>query len=229
MTAVVVIEAVVIALLLILVAGLLRSHAEILRQLHQLKGHEGGSGSAGSEPPPSTRLEKAPLTQLVGTDPRGAPRTIGLEHGSGNTLLAFLSSGCVSCQGFWEELGRDHDTPTPDTRVVVVTKGAQSESPSRIGELAPQDVPLVMSDDVWDQFRVPLTPYFLLIDGQGRVLGEGSAATWKRLLKLFRRAVADAQNPAHLDTRNREKFTDTRLSDAGIDSDNPSLYDSPIE
>ena len=36
MTALVVLEGVVILLLLILVAGLLKSHAEILRQLHRL-------------------------------------------------------------------------------------------------------------------------------------------------------------------------------------------------
>lgn len=229
MTAVIVIEAAVIVLLLILVAGLLRSHAEILRQLHQLSTHGDGLETTRPRTPPATKLEMVPTAQISGTDPGGALRTVSLQHGRGNTLLAFLSSGCLSCQAFWEALKGDFDTPTPDTRVVVVTKGPASESVSRIGELAPQQVPLIMSDEVWDQFRVPATPYFLMVDGQGRILGEGSAASWRRLLRLFRRAVADAQHPAHLDTRSREEYTDSRLSGAGVESEDPTLYQNPVE
>ncbi|MGH9223505.1 MAG: hypothetical protein ACRD2W_06890, partial [Acidimicrobiales bacterium] len=62
MTVVVLIEAVVIALLGLLVVGLLRSHAEILRKLHDLEaGTVAGGEVAGGEPVPSHRAAGAAL------------------------------------------------------------------------------------------------------------------------------------------------------------------------
>ncbi len=229
MTAVVVIEAVVIVLLLILVAGLLKSHAEILRQLHRLGATEDQIGAGPAASHPSTGLTHAPATEISGVDPLGAVRVVTIDHGRGSTLLAFLSSGCASCQVFWDELGGDHDLPRPDTRVVIVTKGSSSESPSRISELAPEGMPLVMSDKAWDLFRVPVAPYFIHVDENGVVVGEGSATSWARLLKLLRRAEADSRHPARLDTREREHFTDTRITGAGIDPGDPALYDNPLD
>ena len=46
MTALVIAEAVAIALLALLVAGLLRSHAEILKALHELRGGQSAEGQA---------------------------------------------------------------------------------------------------------------------------------------------------------------------------------------
>jgi hypothetical protein len=70
MTAVIVIEGVVILLLAVLVAGLLKSHAEILRQLNALGATEDGSVTVGSAQtrPRTTGLEKAPTTSLTGVD-----------------------------------------------------------------------------------------------------------------------------------------------------------------
>jgi hypothetical protein len=228
MTAIVVIEAIVILLLLILMAGLLKSHAEILRQLDRLGVGEDVPDGNMSPAWKGTGMEKAPTTQLSGVDPQGSARVVTLGHGRGSTLIAFLSSSCASCQVFWEKLNGDYELPTPDTRVVIVTKGAGSESPSRISELAPKGLPLVMSDDTWDLFRVPLTPYFLLVDGDARVLGEGSATTWDHLLGLFRRSVADAEHPTRLDTEDRRRFSDERLTGSGIEPGDPALYDNPL-
>jgi hypothetical protein len=223
-TAVVVIEAVVIALLLVLVAGLLKSHAEILRQLHRLE-----ETSGPGRPQTGIEFETAPISQIAGVDPHGTPRVIDLSNGRGNTVLAFLSSGCASCHAFWERLARDHDLSIPDARLVVVTRGAASESPSRIAELAPIDVPVIMSDDAWDRFRVPMTPFFLMIDPDIRVVGEGSAAGWKQLLRLLRQSIADSQHPARMDTVGRERFTDDNLGRSGVTPDDPSLHENPLE
>ncbi len=229
MTAVVVIEAVVILLLLILVAGLLKSHAEILRQLDRLGADESGLTRIESANPKGIGLEKAPITQLSGVDPQGSARVVTLEHGRGGTLIAFLSSGCASCQIFWEELSGDFELPIPETRVVIVTKGPAGESPSRISELAPKAIPLVMSDDVWDLFRVPLTPYFLHLDGEARVLGEGSASSWDRLLGMFRESAADARHPRQLNTEERHLHIDSRLAESGIEPGDPTLHENPLD
>jgi hypothetical protein len=230
MTAVVVVEGVVIVLLAILVAGLLKSHAEILRQLHALGVSEDGSMSIGTPQtrPRTTGFEKAPATTLTGVDLGGGAISVSLEHGRGNTLLAFLSSSCLSCQGFWEEFRGDFDLPTPDTRTVIVTKGPSSESPARVRELAPTRLPLIMSDEMWDTFRVPMTPYFLLVDGDGLIIGEGAASSWRHLLGLLRQSAADAGDPVHLDTEGRRQFTDIQLRGAGIEPGDPSLYENPI-
>ena len=231
MTAVVVIEGLVIVLLAILVAGLLKSHAEILRQLDALGASEDGSVTVGSPQtrPKTTGFEKAPATTLTGVDLSGGAVTVSLEQGRGNTLVAFLSSGCLSCETFWSEFQGDFDLPTPDTRTVIVTKGPESESPSKVRDLAPPRLTLLMSDETWDVFRVPMTPYFLLVDGSGMVVGEGAASSWRHLLGLLRQSAADAANPIHLDTGSRLQLTDAQLLDAGVQPGDPSLYENPLE
>jgi hypothetical protein len=234
MTAVVVIEAVVIALLAVLVAGLLKSHAEILRQLHALGAAEDGSVAAIGTPstrPKTTGFERAPTDELVGVELSGAARSMSLTHGRGNTLIAFLSSGCASCQVFWREFAGDFELPTPDTRTIIVTKGPDSESPSKVAELAPEQIPLLMSDETWDTFKVPMTPYFLFVDGDGLVIGEGAATGWRHLLGLLRQSTADTDgaSPVTLDTEGRAHFTDVQLRQAGVEPGDPSLYQDPLE
>lgn len=231
MTAVIVIEGVVIVLLAVLVAGLLKSHAEILRQLNALGAGEDGSVTVGSPQtrPKTTGFEKAPASTLAGVDLGGSAVSVSLEQGRGNTLLAFLSSGCLSCETFWREFNGDFDLPTPDTRTVIVTKGPGSESAAKVRELAPSRLQLLMSDEMWDTFRVPMTPYFLLVDGAGMVIGEGAASSWRHLLGLLRQSAADAASPIHLDTGERLQFTDTQLRSAGVKPGDPTLYENPLE
>jgi hypothetical protein len=227
MTALLVIEGIVILMLLILVAGLLKSHAEILRQLHRLGASVDRSDTP--RPPGVSTFGVASADRVVGTDLSGAERTVSLTNGRSPTLLAFLSSGCATCRSFWEELHHSPEPPLPGTRTVVVTKGTASESPGKLRELAPTDITLLMSDEYWDRFRVPVTPYFLLVDREGNVLGEGSARNWDHLLGLLRQSISDTPNPAHLDTTEREEFTDSRLRDSGIQPGDDSLYRNPID
>lgn len=227
MTAVVVIEGVVIALLVVLVAGLLRSHAEILRQLDRL-----GAGEDSSSPiaaPRARTFAEAPVKSISGIDPAGAERMISLDHGRSPTLLAFLSSGCASCQTFWTELAEDPKPPLPDTRMVVITKGPDAESPAKVSDLAPAGTEVIMSSEAWDEFRVPLTPYFMLLDPEARMVGEGSALSWEQLLGLLRRSAADNPDPARLKTSERARFTDEQLAQSGVEPGDPSLYENPME
>jgi len=229
MTAVVVIEGVVIVLLLVLVAGLLRSHAEILRQLERLGAGEDTALAVASPRPRTVGFDEAPMKTVAGLTPRGAERAITLDHGRNPTLLAFLSSGCASCQVFWTTLGGEPEQPIPNTRTVIVTKGSDGDSADKIAGLAPEGVDIVMSSEVWDTFRVPLTPYFMLLDPDARVIGEGSALTWDQLVGLLRQAAADTPNPAHLGTAERAHFTDTQLAQSGVQPGDPSLYENPLE
>lgn len=253
MTAVVAALVVVVSLLSILVAGLLRSHATILRRLHDLDGGAdldpgvsvragaplnaapGRSTGAprttrvvprtdGTVPAPDPNVPDGRLAaDIAGTDPDGdavGVRVVEVEH---DTVVVFLSSGCGSCRSFWEDLA----TPRlpPGTRLIVVTRGADGESPSAIRELAPPGATVIMSSQVWDDFRVPGSPFVVLVDGpSGRIVGEGTAASWGQVLELFLQAGGDQASGKASADRRREQELDRLLLSSGIAPGDPSLY-----
>jgi hypothetical protein len=197
------VETVLLVLLVVLVAALLRSHAEVLRRL----GPEDAAAPAPPLPsrPPVRADARAP--ELTGATPAGD--AIKLALNGTPTLLAFLSSGCTSCRGFWETLG-DGRLPA-DLETVIVTRGADREQRTRLRSLAGERVPVVMSSRAWEDYRVPGTPYFVLVES-GEIRGEGAATTWDALASL----VADAIE--------EQRGLDERLAAAGIGPDHPSLY-----
>lgn len=221
MAAVLVIQTVAIVLLGMLVAGLLRSHAEILRQLHSLGAGTDPDGAAGvtSALPAPVRRGASTGFDLSGTTPNDEGARIGVVGARQSTLLAFLSSGCLTCADFWNAFAADDRLAVPGgARLVVVTKGPEIESPSRIGELSPRAFPVVMSTDAWLEYQVPHTPYFVYVDGpSGRIVGEGSAQTWSQVVSLWSQAVAD-------DAGKGEARADRELLDAGIHPGHESLH-----
>lgn len=208
---------VVVALLAVLVVGLLRSHATILRQLHEL----GGGAEAGHrhDHEPAPPIEVAPgdphpvnpapgvapprdadgAHDIVGMVPAGGTTTVGLSGRDHPTLLAFLTSGCGTCLEFWGALAdpAERSLVGADTRIVIVTKGPERESVTDVARLAPAGLTTVMSTEAWEDHEVPVAPYFILVDGPtGGVAGEGAATTWEQLSGLLGRAVADMSEAA---------------------------------
>ncbi|HSM43616.1 MAG TPA: hypothetical protein VK969_01225 [Acidimicrobiia bacterium] len=226
MTAVVIIEAVVIVMLLILVAGLLKSHAEILRRLDRLGAAADSADHESPQQPRTSGLGRAPTDEIIGIEPGGSAVSASLSPRTGETLLAFLSTGCASCQVFWEEFATHPALLATDARPIIVTKGSGAESPPKVAQLAPPEIRVVMSDEAWDEFKVPLTPYFMLVGGDGGIIGEGSATNMDRLLDLLRGSADDS--PVRMSTRQRERFTDDRLSSSGVEPGDPSLYEDPL-
>jgi hypothetical protein len=260
----------VVALLGVLVVGLLRSHADVLRALHDLGIGEdqlAGTGTAASDDegavrarrPPSTRAGADPgirtvpgvaspgegsalgrLSDIDGVDPHGGAVRIGLRGAASPTLLAFLSTGCSTCHDFWRAFGTDEVDAVPGTgtRIVVVTRGPGDESPAAVAELAPDRVTTVMSTAAWDQYDVPVSPYFLLVDGARGVVGEGASASWAQVVDLLGKAAADAgltlDGRARVTRRDllagngrgaeRERRADRELAAAGIEPGSPALY-----
>lgn len=226
MTALVIIEGIVIALLIVLVAGLLRSHAEILARLHALD----GGGETASRPTDGLQINRratgtAPEA-LTGVTPDGSSAAVALHHSRGFVLLAFLSSGCTTCRPFWAELA-EAEMPGADVRPVIVTKDPSEESPGRIADLAPSGIPTVMSSETWDAFRIPVSPYFVLVEAaRGSVVGEGAAGTWEHVRDLLTAAMADAGHGSG-GTAARVRRTEETLDTAGIRPGDPSLYRNP--
>ncbi len=245
MLALVVVEGVAILLLGLLVAGLLRSHAEILRALHELGASlDPDADRARTAGPASVQIgarrpvdADATAYDIAGTTLNDDVAALAIVGSSHHTLLAFLSSGCGTCARFWEAFG-DRGLVVPgNARLVIVTKDADEESEARLRELAPDAVTLVMSSAAWEHYRVPAAPYFVYVDGTaGRVVGEGSAASWRQVADLMQQAIDDAGvRPARADrlpvvggaADGREARAERDLLAAGITPGHPSLYAAP--
>jgi len=225
-------ETLLLVLLTALVVGLLRSNAEILRRL----------GSEHTEPVDPALLDASraperraqPAASIVGFSAVGDAVKILLAPGGPTTVVAFLSSGCSTCASFWDGFSTDRgqDLP-PGMRRVIVCKGAEAEQPALLDELAPPAVPVILSSQAWEDYQVPGTPYFVLVDGDsGRVAGEGTAASWMQLTSLVRDAGRDhghlggaATAPAErVRAADRSVVVDEALERAGIVAGHPSLY-----
>ncbi len=268
MVALAIVLSVVVLLLAVLVAGLLRSHADILKALHDLGvgvgepgaigGHAGddhrhhGAGSGPEHagpvrvpltigPPLPGERNATSAPPVAGMTPRGDALAITVTGGDNLTLLAFLSSGCSTCAGFWQAFRTPDELGLPlGTRLVVVTKGPELEIPAEVAAQAPAGLPVVMSTDAWSDYEVPGSPFFVLVDGaSGRRIGEGVANHFHQVVELVRRAESDAR-VFHigsksrglldgLDGPERELDNDRELIDAGILPGDPSLYPSSLD
>lgn len=226
MTALDGVQVAAIALLGVLVVGLLKSHAEILRQLHEL-----GAGrveEAGRAVPVDLSLggpNGAAAHDLAGRTPAGEAAVVAVLGATDDTLLAFLSSGCLTCAGFWEALGAGGDLGLPaPMRVVAVTKDPGEESEPAIRELSAGQT-VVMSTQAWFDYEVPGSPYFVHVKATtGRVAGEGTASTWEQVVSLVSRAAADATRTRAGARSQAESRIDQELAAAGILPGDPSLY-----
>jgi hypothetical protein len=228
MTAVLITEGVAILLLAVLVVGLLRSHADIMRALHEL-----GMGEpvTATGTPRRRHQHQAPSREgaspdISGTSLTGSALQVGITGTSHATLLAFISTGCSSCMGLWDGLragvGR---IGAHDTRLVVITKGPEAESESRLRELAPEGISLIQSTEAWTDYQVPVSPYFVLVDGpSGAVIGEGSAGSWGQVSSLMSQALADAAVGRRGRLDDGELRADAELRRAGILPGDSSLY-----
>ena len=89
-------------------------------------------------------------------------------------LLLFLSSICHGCQDLWAGVAELRDVIPDDFRIVVVTRGPESENATAIGELAQPGTEVVMSTQAYADYRVAGPPFMAVIAG-GLVKTEGVA------------------------------------------------------
>lgn len=227
MTALLVAQGLATVLLAVLVVGLLRSHADILRALHKLGVGEDFEHTHSAAATPQVRLNDNPPADIAGQSLRGSTVQVGVSGTEGKTLLAFLSTGCSACLTLWDDLGNDPTGGITGARLVLVAKGPEEESQGRLEELAPSGVSLVQSTQAWHDYGVPVTPYFVLVDGpSGDVVGEGSATSWSQVRSLMQQAGADLaakRDPGHVH-RSGDLDADEELRNAGIGPGHPSLY-----
>lgn len=242
MLALVIAEAVAVALLAVLVVGLLRSHAEILRALHGLGidldpagGHAGPADPtaplSGSRPlpPPITLPDDARAHDVAGERLDGSQVAMAVTGTDHDTLLLFLSATCGSCQPFWTSL-RAGAVP-PGRRVLAVAQ--EHDHRSRLVDLAGPDVDVILSDTAWRDYAVPGAPHAVLVHGPtARIIGEGTANSLDQLLSLLdqanqNRPQAPSGNPWTAGRDNAQRV-DAELARAGIGPGHPSLSPQPL-
>jgi len=235
-TVLLVLLSVVVTLLVVLVLGLLRSHAEILRALHglgvDLDPHAAPSAPVVAMRPEGPRSSRE-AADIAGVTPDGDAASFTLVGAEDPTMLAFLTTGCASCASFWSAFADAHLAVPGGARLIAVTKGPEAESPARLGKFAPADVPVLMSSAAWEAYDVPVAPYFAYVDGEsGAIVGEGAANTWEHVVSMCEQAIADAGLPPKRGRRRRQRpdgaareaRVDSTLRGVGIDPGHPSLY-----
>jgi len=243
--AVLIIQSLVVAVLALLVAGLLRSHAEILRRLGlrtdplKVEDSEGGPGDRVSAQLPPLREDVTPSHDISGTTLRGDPVKLSVSRQGRGTLLAFLSSGCSTCQGFWSTFQSTGGPPLLPSavRLIVVTRDRSHENLGRLKDLAPGDLTLVMSSKAWTDYDIPGHPYFIYVDGStGLIHGEGSGERWEQVMSLLSDSLTDhdaassfeGYEAAQQERRNsrqiRMEKEDRELLESGIGPEHSSLY-----
>lgn len=219
------VQGVALALLGVLVVGLLRSHATVLRALDEL-----GAGRDAQPEPVTFRRSEGAASDVAGVGPDGEVVAVSVAAGSEPVLLAFLSAGCATCEPFWNELGSGTLADQLSMRTVVVTLGPDEESPTRVGRLASADLVTVMSSDAWRDYEVPGAPYFVVVDPATRhIIGEGQALAVDQLRSFLADAEADVtwsaeRAPKAAADLAREKRVDRELLAAGIVPGDPQLF-----
>jgi hypothetical protein len=257
MIALVLILTFVVLLLGILVAGLLRSHADILKALHDLGAGVGDPAASDADGHAhDARPVQVPFTMgpqlpgerdsvsaptIAGVTPTGDALAMAVTGHDTLTLIAFLSSGCATCAGFWEAFQRPGELGLPDgIRLVVVTKGPEMEIPAEVQARSHNRTPVIMSTEAWADYEVPGSPFFVLVDGKaGRRIGEGVANHFSQVAELVRRADVDVRafGPGSrsrafadgLDGPARESANDDELLAAGIHPGHHSLYPRSLD
>ncbi len=246
MTALVVGLTVAVAVLGLLVAGLLRGYADVVRALHQMgvnldpaapAGASVGPVSVGAPTvrPTPARPDATDLIDLTGTTPSGDAISLAVTDVTHDTLIAFLSSGCATCRGFWDAFRTGAVEVPGGARLIAVTRGPDGESPGAVAGLAGA-LPVVMSTEAWEHYDIPYAPYFVYVSGPaGRVVGEGVAAGWEEVRVLVSNAVADGTTSprrgrherSRADQR-RDDAVDRQLRQAGIEPGDPRLYPTSL-
>lgn len=247
MTALAIGTTVIVLLLAVLVVGLLRSYAAVLERLEKL-GSTGRPGDIGAQldpslPTPSEFPTGARAQTITGVGLRGEPLQVSIAEGAQNTLLAFLTSGCATCEDFWHALKPTNTPQLPsETRILAVTKDPSYESPSRLLEVGAGDVTVIQSSAAWEDYAVPGSPYFVYVDGEtATIIGEGTALAWDQVESLLRDAALDSefQSSGAADSEPNiavvtagGETADARLQraerafvEAGVPFDDPSLFE----
>ena len=221
------VEGLLVALALLFVVALLRSHAEILRRLSRLEASARRDRRAPVALAARRAGEGGPARDIAGQTLAGDAVKLSLRSGSRADAAGVPLQRMRRLRAAVVRAAPVAALPA-DARLVVLTKSPDRERLARLRELAPADAEVVMSTQAWEDFAVPATPHFVLVGGSGEILGRGSATSWQQIVELLRDAEDDSAlyRARARSTEQRAARAEQALATAGIGPGHPSLYPS---
>jgi methylamine dehydrogenase accessory protein MauD len=166
----------IVILLIVAIAGLFfrmtQLQGEVLAALEPFQVMRGPEGlETGIQAPAftltNTEGQKISLTDLVAQ----------------RILLSFSSTHCPACAEMYphlETLSEDRQ----DISVVMVSHGTAEENRRLVEEQDFEFLVLTWEDAVANEYQVPGTPFFYVIDGQGVIVNKGFASSLEQLEAL---------------------------------------------
>lgn len=113
--------------------------------------------------------------------------------GDGQSILFFLTTGCLGCRVIWGGLAARAETrpvaAPGSSRIVLVTPDPSTESARTVATLAPQgeSVPVVMSSAAWHAYAVTRAPWCVVVRGGVVVSDSPAPADWEEVATLVGR------------------------------------------
>jgi len=143
--------------------------------------------------------EAAPA--FTGTDLNGQVSTLARLQGKNATLLVFAQTSCPYTIDALPAIQRVANAfRTHDVAVVVINTGETLETIQPIYDKSLSDLPVVWdkAGDISKQYGVDVTPFFFLLDQNGKVVKHGSfkAQTVTKALNTLLDRSVDAPRPA---------------------------------
>ncbi len=131
------------------------------------------------EGPPETPLAGKPAPAFALPDLQGKEVSLAQFRGK-EVLLVFASTECGVCQKMFPYLGAFHQEH-PEQTIVMVLKGGQ-QAREEVAKENGFDFPvLAWDDEVARAYKVPGTPWFFVVDEEGKVRRSGTANTLERI------------------------------------------------
>jgi len=100
-------------------------------------------------------------------------------------LLVFASPHCPACREMYPHL-KAFSAENPEIQVVMISNGTAEENRRLVEEQGFGFPVLLWEDAVAGAYRVPGTPFFYVVDGEGVIVGEGFAGTREQLEELVK-------------------------------------------
>jgi len=166
----------IVILLMVAIGGLFfrmtRLQREVLAALQPFQAVESPEGLAVGS--------RAPAFTLTDTD----GQEVSLADWSGErVLLVFSSPHCPACREMYPHL-KAFSESRRDIQVVMISNGTAEENRQLAAEQGFDFPVLGWEDGVAGEYRVPGTPFFYVIDGEGVIVSEGVASSLEQLEEL---------------------------------------------
>jgi hypothetical protein len=100
---------------------------------------------------------------IEGVTPQGDPCSLAIVESGEPVLLLFLSSHCAGCQDLWDGADELRRALPDGLRIVVVTRGPETEDASDIAAQAWPGTETVMSTRAFADYRVSGPPFLVVV------------------------------------------------------------------